>query len=151
MAGSLQRTLPGSLTALADFQTAGAIKPSGGFRFLSAPHQLALAASVNQPKTAQLCTTIAPPDTLTNRHSGQPSQLKPKPNQNAYIKSFNGCLRDVCLNKYWFASLAHAKAVIEAWRREYNEERPKKSLGGLTPSAYASQLAGKSATLAPGL
>jgi transposase InsO family protein len=72
-----------------------------------------------------------------------------KPNQNAYIESFNGRLRDECLNEHWFVSLAHAKTVIEAWRREYNEERPKKSLGGLTPSAYARQLAGKSATLTP--
>jgi len=73
-----------------------------------------------------------------------------KPNQNAYIESFNGRLRDECLNEHWFVSLAHARTVIEAWRREYNEERPKKSLG-LTPSAYARQLAGKSATLTPGL
>jgi putative transposase len=72
-----------------------------------------------------------------------------KPNQNAYIESFNGRLRDECLNEHWFVSLAQAKTVIEAWRREYNEERPKKSLGGLTPSAYARQLAGKSATLTP--
>ncbi|MFX5142183.1 integrase core domain-containing protein, partial [Acinetobacter baumannii] len=48
-------------------------------------------------------------------------------------------------------SLAHAKVVIEAWRREYNEERPKKSLGGLTPAAYARQLAGKAVTVIPGL
>ncbi len=74
-----------------------------------------------------------------------------KPNQNAYIESFNGRLRDECLNEHWFVSLPHAKVMIEAWRREYNEERPKKSLGGLTPSAYARQLAEKSATLAPGL
>jgi len=74
-----------------------------------------------------------------------------KPNQNAYIESFNGRLRDECLNEHWFVSLAHARTVIEAWRREYNEERPKKSLGGLTASAYARQLAGKSATLTPGL
>jgi transposase InsO family protein len=70
-----------------------------------------------------------------------------KPNQNAYIESFNGRLRDECLNEHWFVSLAHAKTIIEAWRREYNEDRPKKSLGGLTPSAYARQLAQKSATL----
>lgn len=67
-----------------------------------------------------------------------------KPNQNAYIESFNGRLRDECLNEHWFIRLAHAKVEIEEWRREYNEERPKKSLGGLTPSAYAQQLAGKS-------
>lgn len=70
-----------------------------------------------------------------------------KPNQNAYIESFNGRFRDECLNENWFVSMAHARALIEAWRREYNEERPKKSLGGLTPSAYAVQLAEKSVTL----
>lgn len=66
-----------------------------------------------------------------------------KPNQNAYIESFNGRLRDECLNEHWFPSLLHARAIIETWRREYNEERPKKALGGLTPAAYAKQLAAK--------
>jgi putative transposase len=70
-----------------------------------------------------------------------------KPNQNAYIESFNGRLRDECLNEHWFVSLAHAQVEIEAWRRDYNDERPKRSLGGLTPSAYAAQLASKSVTL----
>ena len=55
-----------------------------------------------------------------------------KPNQNAYIESFNGRFRDVCLNEHWFTRMAHARVIVEAWRREYNEERPKKSLGGLT-------------------
>jgi transposase InsO family protein len=71
-----------------------------------------------------------------------------KPNQNAYIESFNGRLRDECLNEHWFLNLAHAQVIIEAWRREYNEERPKKVLGGLTPAAYAKQLTEKSATVA---
>ena len=70
-----------------------------------------------------------------------------KPNQNAYIESFNGRFRDECLNEHWFTSMVHARAVIETWRREYNEERPKKGLGGLTPAAYAKQLADKAATL----
>lgn len=48
-------------------------------------------------------------------------------------------------------SLPHAKVVIEAWRREYNEERPKKSLGGLTPASYARKLAEKAVTLNPRL
>ena len=74
-----------------------------------------------------------------------------KPNQNAYIESFNGRLRDECLNEHWFSSLAHARVVIETWRREYNEERPKKGLGGLTPAAYAKQLAQKAITVIPGL
>ena len=43
-----------------------------------------------------------------------------KPNQNAYVESFNGRLRDECLNEHWFTSLAHTQVVIEAWRREYN-------------------------------
>src|SRR5687767_2429210 len=44
------------------------------------------------------------------------------------------------LSEHWFTSLSHAQAVIETWRREYNEERPKKGLGGLTPAAYAKTL-----------
>lgn len=71
-----------------------------------------------------------------------------KPNQNAYVESFNGRLRDECLNEHWFMNLVHARTMIEAWRREYNEERLKKALGGLTPAQYARQLAGKSAAVA---
>lgn len=69
-----------------------------------------------------------------------------KPTQTAYIESFNGRLRDECLNEHWFTSRAHAQAVIETWRREYNEERPKKGLGGLTPVAYAAQLTARTKT-----
>jgi transposase InsO family protein len=72
-----------------------------------------------------------------------------KPNQNAYIESFNGRFRDECLNEHWFTSLQHAKIIIDAWRREYNEERPKKSLGGLPPAVYAKSLIQKSMTLTP--
>lgn len=66
-----------------------------------------------------------------------------KPNQNAHVESFNGRLRDECLNEHWFANLLHARAVIEPWHREYNEERPKKVLGGwmsLTPLAIAGKV-----------
>lgn len=86
--------------------------------------------------------------TWAHRHGIALRLIEPgKPNQNAYVESFNGRLRDECLNEHWFTSLAHARTVIEAWRREYNEERPKKSLGGLTPSQYAKQLAIKAVTL----
>lgn len=64
-----------------------------------------------------------------------------KPNQNAYIESFNGRLRDECLNEHWFTTLLHARTIIETWRREYNEERPKRTLGGLTPASYAKRMA----------
>jgi transposase InsO family protein len=70
-----------------------------------------------------------------------------KPNQNAYVESFNGRFRDECLNEHWFVSIAHARAVIEAWRQEYNDERPKRSLGGLTPAQYAKQLAARPLTM----
>lgn len=60
-----------------------------------------------------------------------------KPTQNAYIESFNGKFRDECLNEHWFASLAEARALIAAWRRDYNEARPHSSLGYLTPAEFA--------------
>jgi len=63
-----------------------------------------------------------------------------KPNQNAYVESFNGRLREECLNEPWFTSIAHARALIETWRREYNDERPKEALGGRTPTESAQQL-----------
>ena len=74
-----------------------------------------------------------------------------KPTQNAYVESFNGRFRDECLNEHWFTSLAHAQVVIEAWRREYNEERPKKGLGGLTPAAYGRRLMMETSTVTAGL
>ena len=60
-----------------------------------------------------------------------------KPNENAYIESFNGKFRDECLNEHWFLSLAHARRIIEAWRVEYNTERPHSSLGNRTPEEFA--------------
>jgi transposase InsO family protein len=56
-------------------------------------------------------------------------------------------LRDECLNEHWFTSLEHARVLIETWRRDYHEERPKKSLGGLTPAEYAKQLVIKAVTM----
>ena len=74
-----------------------------------------------------------------------------KPTQNAYIESFNGRFRDECLKEHWFTSMAHAQVIIEAWRREYNEERPKKGLGGLTPAHYAKRLVTERSTVTVGL
>lgn len=74
-----------------------------------------------------------------------------KPNQNAFIESFNGRFRDECLNEHWFLNIEHARAIIAAWHKEYNDERPKKALGGLTPAAYAKQLRAKSVTVTTGL
>lgn len=63
-----------------------------------------------------------------------------KPQQNAYIESFNGKFRDECLNEHWFLSMRHAREVIEDWRQEYNDVRPHSSLGYLTPSQFADSL-----------
>ena len=60
-----------------------------------------------------------------------------KPTDNAYVESFNGRLRDECLNANWFLSLTDAKAKIEAGRRHYNERRPHTALGWLTPHEFA--------------
>jgi putative transposase len=61
-----------------------------------------------------------------------------KPTDNAFVESFNGRLRDECLNTHWFLSLADARAKIEAWFRDYNECRPHTSLGQRTPAEFAS-------------
>jgi putative transposase len=62
-----------------------------------------------------------------------------KPVENAFIESFNGRLRDECVNVNQFASLEDARAKIEAWRVDYNQRRPHGSLGFLTPDEYARQ------------
>ena len=62
-----------------------------------------------------------------------------KPIENAFIESFNGRLRDECLNVHQFASIADAQAKIEAWRIDYNQRRPHGSLGHLTPTEFVAQ------------
>lgn len=62
-----------------------------------------------------------------------------KPIENAFIESFNGRLRDECLNVHQFVSIADAQAKIEAWRRDYNQLRPHGSLGHLTPTEFVAQ------------
>jgi len=59
-----------------------------------------------------------------------------KPTQNAFIESFNGKFRDECLNEHWFLTLQEAQLVIEAWRREYKEERTHSAIGDLTPMEF---------------
>ena len=62
-----------------------------------------------------------------------------KPVDNTFIESFNGRLRDECLNVHQFASIADAQAKIEAWRLDYNQRRPHGSLGHLTPTEFIAQ------------
>jgi putative transposase len=59
------------------------------------------------------------------------------PVENCFIESFNGKLRDECLNQHHFTSLTEAQQQIEAWRQEYHTDRPHRGLGQRTPAEYA--------------
>lgn len=58
------------------------------------------------------------------------------PTDNGYIESFNGKLRDECLNQHLFQNIQDAKQKLEAWRKDYNQNRPHSALGNLTPAEY---------------
>ena len=62
-----------------------------------------------------------------------------KPTQNAFIESFNARLRDELLNETLFTSLAQARAVLTAWKDDYNNTRPHSALGNITPTEYANR------------
>ena len=71
-----------------------------------------------------------------------------KPIENAFIESFNGRLRDECLNATWFDSIEHARQVITAWLDDYNRRRPHSALGGLTPMEYEARHHARTQSLA---
>ncbi|HWI69754.1 MAG TPA: IS3 family transposase [Nitrospiraceae bacterium] len=76
-------------------------------------------------------------DAWAAQHGVQLHFIQPgKPVQNAFIESFNGKFRDECLNEHWFLTLQEAQLVIEAWRREYNEERTHSAIGDMTPMEF---------------
>jgi putative transposase len=64
-----------------------------------------------------------------------------KPQQNAFIESFNGRLRDELLNETLFTSLRHVREALAIWREDYNTVRPHSSLGNLPPADYAKRSA----------
>jgi len=70
-----------------------------------------------------------------------------KPTDNGHIESFNGRLRDECLNQHAFMNLDEARQIIEDWRQDYNLERPHSALGGLSPDMYRQQF--ESTTISP--
>jgi putative transposase len=72
-----------------------------------------------------------------------------KPVQNAFVESFNGKLRDECLNENWFVSLNDAQRVIEAWHLDYETVRPHSRLQGFTPREYAEHLSRTTNSLQP--
>lgn len=69
-----------------------------------------------------------------------PAYIKPgSPWQNGFVESFNGKLRDECLNREWFVTRREAKIGIEKWRQFYNNERPHSALGNRTPASVGRQ------------
>ena len=66
-----------------------------------------------------------------------------KPIDNCFIESFNGKLRDECLNVHWFTTLGQARQIIEDWRQDYNHVRSHSSLSNVPPAVYAAQLSGE--------
>jgi putative transposase len=66
-----------------------------------------------------------------------------RPVQNGYIESFNGRLRDECLNGEIFFSITDARQKIERWRRDYNQNRPHAGLADRTPEEFAKSLGGQ--------
>jgi transposase InsO family protein len=100
-----------------------------------------------EPRTGSFCTYYGPE--LTSRHflgwceerKIQLIHIQPgKPTQNGHVESFNGRLRDECLNATWFRNLADARKKITGWQDEYNCERPHSSLGYRTPNEFAEVL-----------
>jgi putative transposase len=76
-------------------------------------------------------------DEWAHRNHVQLQFIRPgKPVENAYIESFNGRLRDECLNQHWFRTLQDAKRIIQEWRLDYNVNRPHSGLGKLTPTEF---------------
>jgi putative transposase len=76
-------------------------------------------------------------DQWAHRHGIRLSFIQPgKPQQNAFIESFNGKLREECLNEELFFDVADAQSKIEAWRQDYNQHRPHRSLGQRTPAEF---------------
>ena len=80
-----------------------------------------------------------------------------KPQQNAFVESFIGRLRDECLNETLFVSLAQAREVLDAWRADYNGVRPHSALANKTPEEFRAQHiavaanAGNGQNFSPGL
>ena len=72
-----------------------------------------------------------------------------RPMENGYIESFNGKMREECLNEHWFVDLSDARERIEAWRVDYNTRRPHSALGYLTPVEFAHRAAALRSPTAP--
>jgi putative transposase len=79
-------------------------------------------------------------DAWAHQHAVQLAFIRPgRPTENGFIESFNGRLRDECLNVELFTSLEGAQRILVAWRHDYNHHRPHSSIGDETPTAFAAK------------
>ena len=82
-------------------------------------------------------------ETWAYEHEVKLDFIRPgKPVENGFIESFNGKLRDECLNTELFFSLSDACRKLSSWRTDYNEQRPHSALGGLAPAEFVQRVAG---------
>lgn len=106
-------------------------------------------AAITVDNGAEFCSRAL--DAWAYQHGVKLDFIRPgKPVENGFIESFNGKLRDECLNTELFFSVADARQKLERWRRDYNEQRPHSALGGLAPLAYLRRVVEKSMGTAPG-
>ncbi len=84
------------------------------------------------------------------QHGVQLCFIRPgRPVENGFIESFNGRLRDECLNVEWFNSLHDARETLARWRNHYNQQRPHSALADRTPASFASSYAAAAERFAP--
>jgi putative transposase len=122
-----------SILLEADFSLTGQ-RVIDAFERLGEEHPLPVAITVDNGTEF----TSKALDEWVYRHGIQLDFIRPgRPTENGMIESFNGRLRDECLNVHEFTSIDDARKKLEAWRIDYNQHRPHSSLGHLTPSEYA--------------
>jgi putative transposase len=77
--------------------------------------------------------------TALHRAAQGSPELVEGPQQNGFVESFDGRLRDECLNAHLLSLLATARRIIKAWRTDYNTVRPHSSLGGFAPAEFTNR------------
>jgi putative transposase len=111
----------------------------GGTRVVNVLERLSLTRSLPETITMDNGPEFAGKalDAWAYRRGVKLNFIRPgKPIENAFAESFNGRLRDECLNTNWFLSVRHARDIIEDWRKDYNAVRPHSALGGLSPQEF---------------
>jgi putative transposase len=115
-----------SMTGMKVAQALERVKDEGG----------GLPASITVDNGSEFCSRAL--EAWAMSHEVQLSFIRPgRPVENGFIESFNGRLRDECLNVEWFSSLDDAREKLAKFRANYNHHRPHSALGDRTPAAFA--------------